>query len=47
MSNFEDKIRELETYENFQRVLNELEKATWSVPKGFSQQSVREDRDSG
>jgi len=42
----EEKIRELETYENFQRVLDELEKASWSVPKGFSQQSVREDRDS-
>jgi len=43
----EEKIRELEAYENFQRVLNELEKASWSVPRGFSQQSVREDRDSG
>jgi len=42
----EEKIRELETYENFQRVLDELEKASWSVPKGFSQESVREDRDS-
>jgi len=43
----EEKIRELEAYENLQRVLEELEKASWSVPKGFSQQSVREDRDSG
>jgi len=42
----EEKIRELEAYENFQRVLDELEKASWSVPKGFSQESVREDRDS-
>jgi len=43
----EEKIRELEAYENFQRVLEELEKkAGWNVPKGFSQQSVREDRDS-
>jgi len=43
----EEKIRELEAYENFQKVLDELEKAPWSVPKGFSQRSVREDRDSG
>ncbi|ADM27589.1 conserved hypothetical protein [Ignisphaera aggregans DSM 17230] len=42
----EGKIRELEAYENFQRVLEELDKASWSIPKGFSQQSVREDRDS-
>jgi len=43
----EEEIDELEAYENFQRVLEELEKASWSVPKGFSQRSVREDRDSG
>jgi len=43
----EERIGELEAYENFQRVLDELEKASWSVPKGFSQRSVREDRDSG
>jgi hypothetical protein len=43
----EEKVRELEAEENFKRVLNELEKASWSVPKGFSVESVREDRDSG
>jgi hypothetical protein len=43
----EERIRELEAEENFERVLRELEKAEWGVPKGFSVMSVREDRDSG
>ena len=42
----EDKIKELEAHDNLQRVMDELERASWSVPKGFSQRSVREDRDS-
>jgi hypothetical protein len=41
------RVRELETEENFERVLEELKKASWSVPRGFSARSVREDRDSG
>jgi len=28
-------------------ILRELEKARWSVPRGFSVMSIREDRDSG
>jgi len=43
----EERVKELEAEENFQRILSELEKAPWSVPKGFSEKSVREDRDSG
>ncbi len=42
----EERIRELEALENIRKVINELEKASWSVPKGFSVRSVREDRDS-
>jgi hypothetical protein len=40
-----EKIREFEAEENFKKILRELEKAKWSVPKGFSVKSVREDRD--
>jgi len=43
----ERRVRELEAEENFERVLEELKRASWSVPKGFSARSVREDRDSG
>jgi len=43
----EKRMKELEAEESFQRILSELEKASWSVPKGFSEKSVREDRDSG
>jgi len=43
----EERIGELEAYENFRGVLEGLEKASWSVPKGFSRRSVREDRDGG
>jgi hypothetical protein len=42
----ESRIRELEAEENYERILSELERAHWSVPKGFSARSVREDRDS-
>jgi hypothetical protein len=40
-----EKIREFEAEENFKKILRKLEKAEWSVPKGFSVKSVREDRD--
>jgi len=43
----EEKLRELEARENFENIMRELSSATWSVPKGFSAKSVREDRDSG
>ncbi len=43
----EEKLRELEARENFESVMEELSGATWSVPRGFSARSVREDRDSG
>jgi hypothetical protein len=33
--------------ETYERILRELEKARWSVPRGFSVMSIREDRDSG
>jgi hypothetical protein len=42
----EEKVRGLEAEENFKRILNELKKASWSVPKGFSVESMRKDRDS-
>jgi len=41
----ESRVRELEADENFKRILEELKKANWSVPRGFSASSVREDRD--
>ena len=41
----EERIRELETEENMKRVIEELEKIPISAPKGFSVNSVREDRD--
>jgi hypothetical protein len=41
------RVRELEAEESFERVLEELKRASWSVPRGFSARSVREDRDSG
>lgn len=37
----------LEAEENFKEILSELEKASWKIPRGFSVESVREDRDSG
>ncbi|BES82354.1 CopG family transcriptional regulator [Pyrodictium abyssi] len=42
----EEKIRQLRAEENLAEILEELRKAGWSVPKGFSVKSVREDRDS-
>jgi hypothetical protein len=42
----ESRIRELEAEENYEKILGVLEKARWSVPRGFSARSVREDRDS-
>ena len=41
----EDEIKKLEAEENIKRVIEELEKIPISVPKGFSINSVREDRD--
>ena len=41
----EDRIRELEAEENMKRVIEKLEKIPISVSKGFSVNSVREDRD--
>ncbi|MCD6508966.1 MAG: CopG family transcriptional regulator [Thermoprotei archaeon] len=43
----EERLKELEAKENFREVLERLERADWSVPEGFSTNSVREDRDSG
>jgi len=42
----EHRIRELEAEESFEGILEELKRASWSTPKGFSAGSVREDRDS-
>lgn len=42
----EERLKQLEAEENFKVVLQELDKAKWSMPKGFSAASVREDRDS-
>ena len=42
----ESRIRKLKAEENYERILSELERARWSVPRGFSARSVREDRDS-
>ncbi len=42
----EERIRELEAEENIKHVVEELEKIPISVPRGFSVNSVREDRDS-
>ena len=41
-----ERIKQLEAEENLRMLLEHLEKADWSVPKGFSVKSVREDRDS-
>jgi hypothetical protein len=34
----ESRIRELEAEENYERILGELKKASWSVPRGFFSQ---------
>jgi hypothetical protein len=39
--------RSNQTGETYERILRKLEKARWSVPRGFSVMSIREDRDSG
>ena len=41
----ERRLRELEAEQRLEAVAKELEKASWSVPTGFSRGSVREDRD--
>jgi hypothetical protein len=43
----ESKTRELEVEESFKKIYEYLKKAKWSVPRGFSSRSIREDRDSG
>lgn len=43
----EERIRQLEAEESFKTVLEVLYRGSWSVPRGFSTASVREDRDSG
>ncbi len=42
----EERIRQLEAEENMEKIIKELKNMNFSVPKGFSQESVREDRDS-
>lgn len=42
----EEIVSRLEAEENYKLIIERLEKATWSVPRGFSSRSVREDRDS-
>jgi len=42
----EERIRQLRAEENLTEILEGLRKAGWSVSKGFSAGSVREDRDS-
>ncbi|ACB39499.1 hypothetical protein [Pyrobaculum neutrophilum] len=41
----EEKIRELEAEENMGKVVEELESLDVEVPAGFSQTSIKEDRD--
>ena len=43
----EERIRQLEAEENMEKIVKELRSMNFSVPKGFSRESVREDRDSG
>ena len=42
----ESRLREIEAEENIKKVVEELEKLHIKSPKGFSSDSVREDRDS-
>ncbi|WP_317895643.1 type II toxin-antitoxin system VapB family antitoxin [Pyrofollis japonicus] len=42
----EERIRQLEAEENLEKIVSELREASWSVPRGFGEKSVREDRDS-
>ena len=43
----EELVMRVEAEENFDGILGRLEAARWRVPRGFSERSVREDRDSG
>ena len=43
----EERVRQMEAEEEFEEILRGLRAASWSVPRGFSAGSVREDRDSG
>jgi len=45
--NWAQKIRQPKSEENLKAILQKLEKAQWSMPRGFSAASVREDRDIG
>ncbi|MEM2194002.1 MAG: CopG family transcriptional regulator [Candidatus Methanomethylicia archaeon] len=42
----EERIRQIEAEDSFRRIFSELKNASWSVPRGFSKSTVREDRDS-
>ncbi len=41
----EMKIREIEAKKNKNEVVERLKRASWQVPKGFSSNAVREDRE--
>jgi uncharacterized membrane protein len=42
----EEKIREIEARENMERIIREMERIKVKAPPRFSEESVREDRDS-
>lgn len=42
----EETVSRLEAEENYKLIIERLEKASWTMPRGFSSRSVREDRDS-
>jgi len=42
----EKRIEELEAEENIHKIIKALERASWSLPEGYSARCVREDRDS-
>ena len=41
----ENRLKELEAEQRLELAAEELERGGWSVPKGFSSRSVREDRE--
>jgi hypothetical protein len=41
----ESRVAELEAEAGIQEVVDQLSLASWSVPAGFAQRAVREDRD--
>ncbi len=41
-----ERVRSLKAEENMRRVIEELSKIPFSAPKGYSTESLREDRDS-